>query len=114
MIKNIIILILGTLVWFAYTEEAYSANQEDQYCDIKITLVRTVDENGNIINEKNEEVVKCDDGIKHFLQDAGIAKECKYYNWIGMEGYTSVEYRSLACEKLDGGYEIIPNYTGIE
>ena len=81
MIKNIIILILGALVWFAYTEEAYSANQEDQYCDIKITLVRTVDENGNIINEKNEEVVKCDDGIKHFLQDAGIAKECKYYNW---------------------------------
>jgi|TARA_B100001964_G_scaffold80913_1_gene91309 hypothetical protein len=114
LIKNIIILILGTLVWFAYTEEAHSANQEDQYCDIKITLVRTVDENGNIINEKNEEVVKCDDGIKHFLQDAGIAKECKYYNWIGMEGYTPVEYRSLACEKLDGGYEIIPNYTGVE
>ena len=75
MIKNIIILILSALVWFAYTEEAYSANQEDQYCDIKITLVRTVDENGNIINEKNEEVVKCDDGIKHFLQDAGIAKD---------------------------------------
>ena len=114
MIKNIIILILGTLVWFAYTEEAYSANQEDQYCDIKTTLIRTVDENGNIINEKNEEVVKCDDGIKHFLQDAGIAKECKYYNWIGMESYAPVEYRSLACEKLDGGYEIIPNYTGIE
>ena len=114
MIKNIIILILGTLVWFAYTEKAYSANQEDQYCDIKTTLVRTVDENGNIIIKKNEEVVKCDDGIKHFLQDAGIAKECKYYNWIGMDGYTPVEYRSLACEKLDGGYEIIPNYTGIE
>ena len=101
-------------MWFAYTEEAYSANQEDQYCDIKITLVRTVDENGNIINEKNEEVVICDDCIKHFLQDAGIIDECKYYNWIGMEGYTQVEYRSLACEKLDGGYEIIPNYTGIE
>ena len=31
-----------------------------------------------------------------------------------MEGYTPVEYRSLACKKLDGGYEIIPNYTGIE
>ncbi len=52
--------------------------------------------------------------LNYFLQDAGIAKECKYYNWIGMEGYTPVEYRSLACEKLDGGYEIIPNYTGVE
>ena len=31
-----------------------------------------------------------------------------------MEGYIPVEYRSLACHKLDGGYEIIPNYTGID
>ena len=52
--------------------------------------------------------------MSHFLQDAGIAKNCKYYNWTGMEGWTPVEYRSLACEKLDGGYEIIPNYTGID
>ena len=43
MIKNIIILILGYLVWFAYNDEAQSANQEDQYCDIKTTLIRTVD-----------------------------------------------------------------------
>jgi len=114
LIKNIIILILGTLVWFAYTEEAYSANQEDQYCDIKTTLIRTVDENGNTISEKNEEIVECDDGVKDFLQDAGIAKDCKFYTWTGMEGYTPVEYRSLACHKLDGGYEIIPNYFGIE
>ena len=48
------------------------------------------------------------------LQDAGIAKNCRYYNWTGMEGWTPVKYRSLACEKLDGGYEIIPNYTGID
>ena len=78
------------------------------------TMITISDENGNTISQKNEEVVKCDDGVKNFLQDAGIAKECKYYNWIGMEGYTPVEYRSLACKKLDGGYEIIPNYTGIE
>jgi hypothetical protein len=114
LIKNIIIFILGFLVWFAYIDEAHSVNQEDQYCDIKTTLVRTVDENGNTISEKNKEIVECDDGVKDFLQDAGIAKDCKFYTWAGMEGYTPVEYRSLACRKLDGGYEIIPNYTGIE
>jgi hypothetical protein len=115
LIKNIIILILGTLVWFAYTEEAYSANQEDQYCDIKTTLVRTVDGKGKVISEKNEEIVECDDGVRNFLQDAGIADDCRFYTWAGsMDGYTPVEYRSLACHKLDGGYEIIPNYFGIE
>ena len=113
MIKNIIILILGVLVWFAYTEEAYSANQEDQYCNIKTILIRTVDEKGKVISEKNEETVECDDGVKDFLQDAGIADDCRYYTWSCMEGYTPVEYRSLACHKLDGGYEIIPNYSGI-
>ena len=115
LIKNIIIFILGFLVWFAYIDEAHSVNQEDQYCDIKTTLVRTVDENGNTISEKNEEIVECDDGVKDFLQDAGIADDCRFYTWTGsMDGYTPIEYRSLACHKLDGGYEIIPNYSGIE
>jgi len=114
LIKNIIILILGFFVWYAYIDEAHSVNQENQYCDIKTTLVRTVDENGNTISEKNEETVECDDGVKDFLQDAGIADDCRFYTWTGMEGYTPVEYRSLACHKLDGGYEIIPNYSGIE
>ena len=114
MIKNIIIIALGYFVWLAYFDEAYSANQENQYCDIKTTLIRTVDENGKVISENNQEIVECNDGVKHFLQDAGIAKECRYYTWTGLEGYIPVEYRSLACEKLDGGYELIPNYTGIE
>ena len=114
MIKNIIIIALGYFVWLAYFDVAHSTNQENQYCDIKTSLIRTVDKNGKVISEKNQEIVECDDGVKHFLQDAGIAKECRYYTWTGLEGYIPVEYRSLACEKLDGGYEIIPNYTGIK
>ena len=107
MIKNILILVLGYFIWIAYFDEAHSANQENQYCDIKTTLIKTVDKNGKTINEESKEIVECNDGVKNILQDAGIAKECKYYNWIGIEGYTPVEYRSLACEKLDGGYELI-------
>ena len=64
MIKNIIILILGFLVWFAYTEDALPANQENQYCDIKTTLVQTINKNGKVINEESKEIVECDDGVK--------------------------------------------------
>ena len=74
MIKNIIILILSALVWFAYTEEAYSANQEDQYCDIKTTLIRTVDEKGKVISEKNEETVQCDDGYLFLPKKSRLKK----------------------------------------
>ena len=114
MTKNIIILILGASVWFVYTEEAHSVNQEDQYCNIKTTLVRMVDENGKVLSEKSKEVVECDDGVKDFLQDAGIADSCRYYTWTVLLGIEEVEQRSLACHKLDGGYEIIPNYSGID
>ena len=69
MTKNVIILILGYLVWFAYNDEAQSANQEHQYCDITTTLIRTIDKNGKTISEKNEEIIECNDGVKHFLKD---------------------------------------------
>ena len=113
MIRNIIILILVILVWFAYIEEGYTADQDNQYCNINTTLIRTIDQNGNIINEQTEEKVVCDDGVKDFLQDMGIAKSCNYYTWSIPLGGTLVTQRSVACERLDGGYEIIPNYSGL-
>ena len=84
MIKNIIILILGFLVWFAYTEDALSTNQENQYCDIKTTLVQTIDKSGKIINEESKEIVECNDGVKHILQDAGnvLAKDKNIKQYI--------------------------------
>ncbi len=114
MIRNLLIIVLGYLVWLAYFDQAHSKNQENQYCDIKTKLIKTFDDNGKVISEKNLEVVECNDGLKHILQDAGIAKECRFYTWTGSLGYETVQYRTLACEKLDGGYEIIPNYSGID
>ena len=80
MIKNILIIVLGYFVWLAYFDEAHSANQENQYCDIKTTLVKIVDKNGKTISEESKEIVECDDGVKHFFQDAGIAK-----NWLNLQ-----------------------------
>ena len=56
----------------------------------------------------------CNDGVKDFLQDMGIAKSCNYYTWPMPLGGTIVTHRSVACERLDGGYEIIPNYSGLD
>ena len=115
MIKNIIILILGALVWFAYTEEAYSANQEDQYCDIKTTLIRTVDEKGKVISEKNEETVQCDDGVKDFLFDSGIAESCRMFTWRMTLDGEIVNQRQIICDKMDGsGYEIVKGYHNLD
>ena len=38
------------MVWFAYIEEGYAAEQDNQYCDISSTTIITTDQNGNIIN----------------------------------------------------------------
>ena len=73
MIKNIIIIVLGHFVWLAYFDEAHSASQENQYCDIKTTIVKTVDKDGKTVNEESKEIVDCDDGVSHFLHDGGIA-----------------------------------------
>ena len=67
MIKNIIIIVLGYFVWLAYFDEAHSASQENQYCDIKTTIVKTVDKDGKTVNEESKEIVECDDGVSLFL-----------------------------------------------
>ena len=58
MIKNILILVLGYFIWLAYFDEAHSANQENQYCDIKTTIVKTVDKDGKTVNEESKEIVE--------------------------------------------------------
>ena len=86
----------------------------DQYCDIQITTIRIVDQNGNVIEEKTEEIVKCEDGVKDFLHGYGIADSCQIYEWDIPLGDTLVTQRSIACHKMDGGYEIVKGYHNIE
>jgi len=82
----------------------------DQYCDVTTTTIRIVDQNGNVIEEKTEEVVHCEDGVKDFLHGMGIAETCKFFNWEMPLKNTIVTERSIACKRLDGGYEIVPGY----
>jgi len=44
----------------------------------------------------------------------GIADSCQYFTWMMPLGQTRVEQRSIACKKINGGYEIVPGYHYIK
>ena len=86
----------------------------DQYCDIETTTVKVVDQQGNVVNEYTEEKVHCEDGVKDFLHGMGIASNCTFFNWdMPLKGELVTE-RSIACQRIDGGYEIVPGYHNID
>jgi len=108
-----IVLTFALLVGLSATAEA-GGPWSDQYCDIKVTTIRVVDQNGNVIEEKTEEKVICEDGVKDFLHGYGIADSCQMYTWQMPLGETVITQRSIACHKMNGEYEIVKGYHNIE
>ena len=51
--------------------------------------------------------------VKHFLEEVGVAKECRPFVWDMPLGGELVEQRSIACHKMNGEYEIVPGYHGL-
>ena len=86
----------------------------NQYCNNKTTHIKIVDIKGNVVEEKTEEKVECEDGVKDFLHGMGIADSCQYFTWMMPMGQKMVEQRSIACKKMDGGYEIVQGYHYIK
>ena len=87
---------------------------DNQYCDVETTTIRVIDTNGNVIEERTEEKMTCSDGAKDFLHGMGIADSCQIFTWDMPLGQTVVTQRSIACHKMDGGYEIVKGYHYIE
>ena len=79
----------------------------DQYCNVEITKIKVVDDKGQVIENRTEEKMVCDDGAKDFLHGMGIADTCEIFTWKILLGGQLVEQRSIACKKLDGSYEIV-------
>ena len=63
----------------------------DQYCNITHETVITKNEKGEIINKES----------------------CKFFTWKMPMGQKVVEQRGIACKRMDGGYEIVQGYYGI-
>ena len=115
--KNIILafaVICTAIVFFFTTKVEAGGLWSDQYCDVETTAIRVVDQNGNVIEERTEEKVTCNDGAKDFLHGFGIADNCQIYTWQMPLGETLITQRDIACHKLDGGYEIVKGYHGME
>ena len=108
-----LVAIMIGLVLFANTAQA-GGPWHDQYCDVETTQIRIVDQDGNVLESKVEEKVVCSDGAKDFLHGMGIASSCEIFTWHMPLGETFIEQRDIACQRLDGGYEIVPGYHSIE
>jgi hypothetical protein len=113
-VLSLIFLTLG-LVLFVYSTTAKAGGPwSDQYCNIEIETVITKDSEGKIIDKKTFEKVKCEDGVKDFLHGAEIAESCQFFTWQIPLGQKMVTQRSIACKKLNGGYEIVQGYHGTD
>ena len=115
IIVYIISLVVLTLVcFFTYISHSHAGGPwNDQYCDVEIIKIKVVNEAGEVIENQTEEKVTCDDGAKDFLHGMGIAKNCNIFTWDLRLNGTIVPQRTIACERLDGGYEIVPGYHTI-
>ena len=113
-----IIALLGLLVGlvlFVNVEKAHAGGPwSNQYCDVETTTIRVVDQAGNVLEEKTEETVTCNDGASDFLFDMGIADSCQMYTWDMPVGEVVITQRQIACHKMNGEYEIVQGYHSIE
>jgi hypothetical protein len=110
----IALVIMATIMTMWSNQAKAGGPWSDQYCDIETTQIRVVDQSGNVIEERVEEKVTCEDGVKDFLHGMGIAGNCKFFTWDMPYQNTVITQRSIACERLDGGgYEIVPGYHSI-
>ena len=106
-------LTLGLII-FSTTADA-GGPWDNQYCDVEVTKIKVIDQQGNVIENLTEEQLVCDDGASDFLYDLGIAESCEMYTWDMPVGEVVITQRQIACKKIDGsGYEIVQGYHSID
>ena len=112
LIALALIVFVIKLIWVNKAEAGGPWN--DQYCNVETTQIRVVDTQGNVIENRVEEKVVCEDGAKDFLHGMGIADSCQMFTWMmPLEG-TVIRQRDIACHKMNGEYEIVQGYHSID
>ena len=103
-----------SLIIFSTIADA-SGPWDNQYCDVKVTKIRVVNEQGEVLENLTEEKLNCKDGASDFLHGMGIAESCEMYTWDMPVGEVIMTQRQIACKKMDGtGYEIVQGYHSID
>ena len=110
-----LVMFMIFLIFFVIGSTAQAGGPwNDQYCDIEVTKIKVVKEDGTVIENRIEEKVVCNDGAKDFLHGFGIADSCKIFTWQMPLGEKIIEQRSIACHKMNGEYEIVQGYHSID
>ena len=112
LIALALIVFVIKLIWVNKAEAGGPWN--DQYCNVETTQIRVVDTQGNVIENRVEEKVVCEDGAKDFLHGMGIADSCQMYTWDMPVGEVIITQRQIACHKMNGEYEIVQGYHSID
>lgn len=105
-------LTLGLII-FSTTVDA-GGPWDNQYCDVEVTKIKVIDQQGNVVDNLTEEKLVCKDGASDFLYDMGIAESCEMYTWDMPVGEVIVTQRQIACHKMNGEYEIVQGYHSID
>jgi hypothetical protein len=105
-------LTLGLIV-FSTTAKA-GGPWDNQYCDVEVTKIKVVNEQGEVIENLTEEKMVCNDGASDFLFDMGIASSCQMFTWMMPLQGTVIKQRDIACHKMNGEYEIVQGYHSID
>ena len=114
IIKVIALVVLTLVCVLTWVTQSHAGGPwNDQYCDIEVTKIKVVDTDGNLIENQTEEKMVCNDGAKDLLHGMGIADSCHIYTWHIPLGGELVEQRSIACKKIEGGYEIVKGYHNL-
>jgi hypothetical protein len=109
--RLIIILGLATAFMLGSQLSAQAGGQySGQYCTIKKEIINIKDTLGQVIDSVTKETVTCDDGVKDFLYEGGIAKQCKETYFDQQVGNRIVTRSAIYCEKLDGTIELVDGY----
>jgi len=109
----LLFLTLGLII-FSTTADA-GGPWNNQYCDVEVTKIKVIDQQGNVVENLTEETLVCNDGASDFLHDMGIADSCEMYTWDMPVGEVVITQRQIACKKIDGsGYEIVQGYHSID
>ena len=109
----LLFLTLGLIIYSTTADAGGPWN--NQYCDVEVTKIKVIDQQGNVVENLTEETLVCNDGASDFLHDMGIADSCEMYTWDMPVGEVIITQRQIACKKIDGsGYEIVQGYHSID
>ena len=112
IVKLIALVILTLVIVSTYVQAG--GPWSNQYCDVEIIKIKVVNEAGEVLENRTEEKVVCNDGAKDFLHGMGIADSCQLFTWNMPLGETIITQRQIACHKMNGEYEIVQGYHSID